>query len=176
MKLLVIYYSFTGNNRVLAEHIAGRVGGDIHPIVERKRRTEATIVLDMMFRRTPKIEALDTSLADYDHVILVAPVWNARVANPMKSLIKRQRESLPDFSFISLCGYERAGQAERLTAQLTALAGKAPAAVAELRVGDLFPLDKRSDVTTISRYKVMPEDLAAFDEPLRKFLAPFASA
>lgn len=46
MRILIIYFSFSGNNRLLAEHLAKRIGCDICPIVEKKRRTMVTIILD----------------------------------------------------------------------------------------------------------------------------------
>lgn len=170
MKTLVIYFSHSGNNRLLAEHLARRLGCDICPIVEKKRRTGLTMLLDMMFRREPRIEPLPLLIADYDQTILVAPVWASRVASPMKSLVKREKNSLAHYSFITLCGYERPEQKERITNELTTLIGRSPHAVAELRLSNLFPVEKRHDVRTISRYHATADDLAFFEPELAAFL------
>ncbi len=74
MRILIVCFSFSGNNRRLAEYLAQAIKCNICPIVEKKRRTMLTILLDMMFRREPKIEALEYSISNYDHIILVAPI------------------------------------------------------------------------------------------------------
>lgn len=68
----------------------------------------------MAFRREPKLEPLSRQPAAYEHVLLVAPVWNAKLAHPMKAFVKRERQALARYSFITLCGYERPGQSESL--------------------------------------------------------------
>ena len=170
MKPLVIYFSFSGNNRLLAEHLAARIGCDICAVVEKKHRTMLTVLLDMMFKREPKIEALEHSPLNYDHVILVAPIWDSKLANPTKTLVKSERPALSDYSFISLCGYERSGQKESITKELSALAGHPPKAEAELRISDLLPPEKRKDVKTISRYRATREDLNLFEPQIDAFL------
>jgi flavodoxin len=170
MKVLIIYFSFSGNNRLLAEHLATRLSCDICPIVEKKRRTGVTILLDMMFRREPKIQPLEYSVSNYDHIILVAPIWDSKLSNPMKALIQREKPALSHYSFISLCGYERSGQAESITEELTTLSGRSPRAVCELRICDLFPAEKRNDVPTISRYHATSNDLTHFEPQIAAFL------
>jgi multimeric flavodoxin WrbA len=175
MKVLIIYFSFSGNNRLLAEHLATRLDCDICPIVEKRRRTAVTIMLDMIFRREPKLQPLKYSALDYDHIILVAPIWDAKLSTPMKALIKREKSALSNYSFISLCGYERAEQKENITQELLTLSGHSPRAVCELRLCDLFPAEKRNDVTTISRYHATSDDLIQFESQIAAFLKLISS-
>lgn len=170
MKTLVIYFSYSGNNRLLAESLAKQMECDACPIIEKKRRTMLTIILDMIFKRNPKIEPLAHTVSDYDHLILVAPIWDSKIANPMKSLLRREKESLPAYSFISLCGYERAGQKESILEQLSVLTGQAPKAVCELKICELFPPEQREQIKTISRFRVNSEDLVKFETPINEFL------
>ena len=97
MKTLVIYFSYTRNNRLLAEHLAQCLGCDLCPVVEARRRTGLTVLLDMLFKRTPQLEPLALSPTQYDHIILVAPIWDAKLANPMKSLVKREHAAFADY-------------------------------------------------------------------------------
>lgn len=170
MKYLIIYFSFSGNNRLLAEYLATQIGCDFCPVVEKKRRTGVTILLDMLFRREPKIQPLEHSVSDYDHIILVAPIWDAKLAHPMKTLIKQEKAALTSYSFISLCGYERPQQQESITQELLSLSGRLPSTVCQLRICDLFPLEKRNDVPTISRYHVTRDDLIQFASQIAEFL------
>lgn len=170
MKSLVIYYSYTGNNRLLAETLAARLSCDICPVIEARRRTGLTVLLDMLFRRTPPLQPLACLPAQYDHIILVAPIWNAKLANPMKTLVKREHAAFAEYSFLSLCGYERPKQKERITQELTALTGRAPRAVAELIIGALFPAEQRQKIQVISQYRVTSADLQTFAPQIEAFL------
>jgi flavodoxin len=170
MRILIIYFSFSGNNRLLAEHLAKRLNCDAFPIVEKKRRTIITIFLDLLFGREPKIEDLECATSNYDCIVLVAPIWDSKLANPIKTLIKKEKVALADYSFISLCGYERSGQKESITRELLALTGHAPKAVFELRISDLFPAEKRNEIRIISRYHITEKDLIRFEPQINEFL------
>ena len=54
MKTLVISYSFTGNNGKLANKLAQSIYADYSVLKENNRRTIFTILLDVIFNRTPK--------------------------------------------------------------------------------------------------------------------------
>lgn len=176
MKPLLVYYSHSGNNRLLAEHLAQRLACDVCPIVETKRRTWLTILLDLMFQRAPRIEPPARTPADYDRTILVAPVWGSQVAAPMKSFIKSEKSALTQYSFITLCGYEQPEQKDKLTAELTKLVGHSPRAVAELRICDLFPAEKRREVRTINSYRVTNDDLSFWAMQIEEFLVDMRRA
>lgn len=169
MEYLIIYFSHTGNNRLLALDVARRLDADCCEIVERRRRSTLTIILDMMFKRRPSLEPLEKSPADYGHTVLVAPVWGAQVAHPMQTLIGEERGSLTSYSFITLCGYERAGQLEDIEKQLEQRIGKSPVVVTELRVCDLLPEEDSASIKAISRYRVSQEDIQSFTQPVSRF-------
>lgn len=170
MRILIIYFSFSGNNRLLAEYLGRRIGCDVCPIVEKKRRTMLTIILDMMFRREPGVESLEYSTSNYEHIILVAPIWDAKVANPMKTLIKMKKSTLSGYSFISLCGYERSGQKESITKELSTLAGHPPKTVVELKISELLPVEKQNEIRAISRYHINSEEMSIFESQINEFL------
>ena len=132
MKKIIIYYSFTGNNESLYRELQRRLNCEAFRILEPKRRTWLTILLDMLFDRRPRIELFPVDLRKYDMVILMSPVWNAHIANPMKSFIDKEKDHLKEYAFLTVCG-GRQGQKEKLLQELKLLTGKTPAAVAELR-------------------------------------------
>jgi len=152
------------------EHLAARLGCDICPITEKRRRTMFTIFMDMMFQRFPAIEAIQCSVADYDHVILIAPIWGSKVANPLKSFITQEKAGLADYSFISLCGHGTPEQHAAITQELTTLAGHPPSAVTELRIRELMPAEKKDDVKEITRYRATKDDLPAFESQISAFI------
>ncbi|HWO09552.1 MAG TPA: hypothetical protein VNN80_08735 [Polyangiaceae bacterium] len=79
------------------------------------------------------------------------------------------REQLHDYSFITLCGYEREGQKQRLTDELTRRVGHPPHAVCELRVADLVPRRRRNTISVVTPYRVVEEELAVFDGAITDF-------
>ena len=65
MKTVIVYYSFSGNNESLAKELRLRFGCDIIKIIEQKRRTGFTILLDLIFNRESKILEPDIFLDEY---------------------------------------------------------------------------------------------------------------
>lgn len=176
MRTLIVYYSHTGNNRLLAEYLAQRTGATLEAVTETRHRGWLTILADMMFRREPPIRPLSCSTHDFDYVLLVAPVWGAQVAHPMKTLIKSERGNLATYAFISLCGYTRPDQQGALEKELAGLAGHPPQVLEQLPLSELFPADKRNDVRTITRYRATRADLDVFLPRIDAFLEHIESA
>ena len=73
-------------------------------INEIKKRTGFSIFLDIFFNRTPRIEDHEEKIKDYDHVILIAPVWAAKIATPLKSFLLKEKNNIRRYSFITVCG------------------------------------------------------------------------
>lgn len=170
MKLLILYYSFTGNNELLAKHLACRFVCRAEAVLEKRKRRPLTILLDMLFKRRPEIHGLRAAPADFDHVLFLAPLWNMGVAHPMASAIRQTRDALPDYSFVSLCGYERAGQREHLIRELRELTGKSPSHVWELPVSGLVPPEDRDDARVVSSRRVAADELSAFGNEIEEIV------
>jgi hypothetical protein len=171
MKTLIVYYSYTGNNRLLSEHLARLLGSDICPVVELKKRNGFKILLDVFLKRTAKIKLLDLPIHPYEHVFFIAPLWASRIASPMRALLEREKNSIGSYSFISFCGYEIPGQKEKVTQELIHLTGKTPSQVLELKISDLFPPDEKNKIRVISKYQAKPQDLAMYSEQIHQIVA-----
>lgn len=94
MKSIVLYYSYSGNTRRVAERIGEAAGADIAEI-----RTAAPYtgsyddVVDQGRWEVnsgflPEIEALDVDMSQYDTVILGTPVWWYTLAPAMSSFLR----------------------------------------------------------------------------------------
>jgi flavodoxin len=171
MRLLIVYFSLTGNNRLLAEHLGRELGARVVGVVETHQRSGLTILLDMLFKRRPAIRDLGVAPQDYDHVLLLAPLWNMNIAHPMTSAILQMKAALGRFSFVSFCGYQRPGQAAHVAQELERLTGRAPARVWELHVGDLFPPEQRNKVRAVSAHRVSEKELASFQTTIGEIAA-----
>jgi flavodoxin len=166
MKILIVYYSFSKNNELLAKEIQRRTGADLFKIMDKRKRNGFTIFLDIVFQRTPEIQSFYHSMNYYDYYILIAPVWAGRIASPLKSFILSEHKNMRGYSLISLCGGN--GQREKLTTELTKLVGHAPDEVKELSVTDFLKNNNRKE--TVTGFQLGEQDITFFDTAIDDFL------
>ena len=93
-KKLVVYYSFTGHTRAIAEGISKKLNCDILEIkpvqdyknyddaVKAEQNNEAT-------QRTPEIQDINIDLSNYDEIILGSPVWWYTIAPYVRTFLKQ---------------------------------------------------------------------------------------
>lgn len=155
--ILIVYFSFSGNNEILAYDLAKDLDTDILQITEPKKRGMFRIVLDMLFNRFPRINELKIPWEKYNHVILLAPIWNYQIAHPMKSFLRKEKEHLKNYSFITLCS-GRESQKEKIETQLRKLTTFKPSAVIEFEIRKLCTSEEQN----VEPYKVTNHDLAKF--------------
>jgi flavodoxin len=169
MKLLIVYYSFTGNNEALARKLGERIGCDTLRIEEKKKRTNATFALDVILKKRRGLKEYDVDLSAYDHIILVAPVWAGMIATPMQSFARLENRNLKSYSVIALCGGAD-GQKENIRAFLESTMSWKPLLVEELRVSDILRAEERDSIMSKIPYKVKEEDLEVFNSKIETFL------
>lgn len=174
MKVLILYYSRTGNNRLLAEQLADTLDSDIVEIRPRHKFRLLGFLTDFFRNRDPDIHPFSSAPEDYDHVLIIAPIFDLAIAHPMRTALRQLGPELDRYSFVSLCGYYREGQAEHIFEELQTLTRKPPAHVQELWVGDLLPEDKRENVMAVSGYKVSESDLDNYGDKITQILQWFA--
>jgi len=63
-----------------------------------------TIVLDMLFNRTPQVNPIVDKAEDDDLVLFVGPVWMGQVATPFRACFKHFKSGLGQYAFISISG------------------------------------------------------------------------
>lgn len=169
MKTLIVYYSYTRNNELLAYELQKRLGCDILKIEESKARTGLTIALDLLFNRNPKLKDHNLSLKDYSNFIFIAPVWASKIASPLRSFLSKEKKYIRSYSFISLCGGIK-GQVEKLEKEIERIVGVKANQIKELWINDLLSEDKRDTIKYTSGYRVKPEDVKKFGFKIEEFL------
>lgn len=146
-KACVISYSLTGNNDALAASLARAFEAEQIRVVESGRRTMATIVFDVIFKRTPRVEAALEEIEQYDLVLFVGPVWMGQPATPFRACFRRLQSRMRNYAFISICGGAD-GPNPGLADALRRAVGHDPVSVIELHIADLLPPEpkpKRKD-------------------------------
>lgn len=96
---IVVYYSYTGNTKKLAEAMAEKEQATLQEVEDQLRPTTLQAytvgcVRAMLMKRTP-IESMDADLYEYDRIIIMAPVWAgypAPSANNVFDLLPRNKD------------------------------------------------------------------------------------
>lgn len=130
MKVLVVYYSRTGHTRRVAHAIA-HYGGDwdYEPLVETVDRSGVRgwvrTLVDATLVRPSDLLPTRRDPADYELVVVGAPVWAGHVATPVRSWLLAHRRRLPPLALF--CTLHR-GEGEPAIAEMARLAERRPVA------------------------------------------------
>lgn len=99
MKTLVIYYSFTGKSRKIAEDIAKKESANLVEIKERNKRSKLSAFLfgSLAARKQKQIEIspLNCNFSAHKRIIIVMPIWAgypAPVLNNIINLLPKGKE------------------------------------------------------------------------------------
>lgn len=168
MKTLIVYYSFSYNNTQLANYLQEQLHCDTQKITEAKKRTGLKIFLDLIFNRRPPIMKLDRSLADYENLVFIAPIWGGKIATPLKSLLLQERKNIKRYSFITVCSGAE-GQQDKIEKELASLVGRQAEIVTELWINDLLPPEERNTIQYTTGYRISQNDLQKFSDKLNYF-------
>ncbi len=167
MNIVVVSYSLTGNNEKLAESIAKVLSVKHIKIEEIKKRSFGTIAFDMLFNRKPKIIMQYDENEKYDLAVFVGPVWMGCVASPLRNCIKRLKEIIDKYAFISISGGAD-GPNPKLESELEKRIGKKAIAVIDLHIADLLPKEPKPERKDTSVYKITDKDLKQLTDTVVK--------
>jgi flavodoxin len=169
MKTIIVYYSNTRNNEILAHDLQKRLSCDILKIEEARKRTGLTILLDLLLNRKPRLKDHGVSLDLYSDFIFVAPIWAGKIATPLKAFLLKEKKHIKSYSFISLCGGIK-GQVDKIENELKMILQHDPKLVKELWINHLLPAEKMNTIKYTSGYRVLPADLENFKENINGFV------
>lgn len=160
MKTLVISYSLTGNNGLLASSLAKAIKADHASVVEPEPRTMGRTALDMLFGRTPRATAPAKEAEGCELLVFVAPVWMGKAASPLRAAFKALKGRA--YAFVSISGgADGPGSNPGLARDLEKRLGKAPLALVDLHITELLPQDPAPTRADTSAYRVGNGDLDA---------------
>ena len=97
MKKLVIFYSFEGNTKVIAENIALAVGADILELKPEKEQKPNGFLKylwggkQVLMRACPGLQPLDKDPRKYDLLFIGTPVWAGTYAPALRTFFSGQR-------------------------------------------------------------------------------------
>ncbi len=134
-KVLVVFYSETGNTRGAAEAVARRLNAELEAIEVEGLRSGllgyGQRIWWALRGRPAAIAATKQDPADFDLVVLCSPVWAGHVSPPLRGYLLQAAGHLPAVALLVTSGGSNPGSA---FTDMAALAGKTP--VAELDISD----------------------------------------
>ena len=112
MKTLILYYSYSGKTKAVAEELAKNEPADIEEIRDVKRpgklKAYTAGIVASIRGKAWKIQPLGLNMADYDRLILLSPVWASNPTPAVNALL----ELLPAGKTISVKMISQSGISE----------------------------------------------------------------
>jgi hypothetical protein len=168
MKTLIVYYSFTQNNAALARMIQKRLDCEMLKIETLRRRSAFSIFLDAAFGRKPAILKHNLVMENYGQIVFVGPIWLGKIAGPLKTFLREEKNNIKHYSFISVCG-GLTGQKEKIEDELTSIVGSRPRRVCELWVSEIVSEKVTKNAKNVSAYRIRSSELEKFKTKIDEF-------
>ena len=131
---LIVFYSYTGTSRRVAQLLAAQQGWPVGEVVEERPRSGAVgtwrCLLDSLLGREPPIRYEGPEPGGFDQVVLVAPVWLYQLAGPMRSFVTHHSLRLRRYAVATTMNASGADNAE---AEIERLLRQAPLLTAVFR-------------------------------------------
>ncbi len=169
MKIAVVSYSLTGNNEALAERIAKNYSAPHIKITEARKRTNGTIIGDMIFGRSPKGQPAPQTLEKYDLVLFFAPIWLGKIASPLRLYLKYVKSISKKYAFFSISG-GALGPNPKIASELKKRTDASPVAYADLHIADLIASGEKTTMEKASAYKLSKNDIEKLTGNITKAL------
>ena len=93
IKSLIIYYSFEGNTRLMAESMAQVIRADLLPLVPEKEIESKGFSKylwgggQVMMKRKPALQPFQVNPLEYDLILIGTPVWAWTYSPPVATLL-----------------------------------------------------------------------------------------
>ncbi len=99
MKSRVLYFSVSGNSKRIAEKIAAQAGCGLSQITDDKKWKGVFGFIRGgfyagTFKMTNPTVDPKTDFGEYDHILIVGPVWAGNAAPAVYSLLEKEKENL----------------------------------------------------------------------------------
>ena len=108
MKILVVYYSRSGNTKKIAEEISNKMKCDIEEIIDNKNRKGIIGWLrsgrDANSKKLTMIKEIRNDPSKYDLVAIGTPIWAGLMAPAVRTYIHENKGKFKNVAFFCTCG------------------------------------------------------------------------
>jgi flavodoxin len=102
MKILIVYYSKTGNTKKIAKEIAKNLNADLDEIKDLQYQGW-NVLGKVMFKKETKIKYKKNPLK-YDLVIVGTPVWAWNITPPVRTYLNKNKSKIKKVAFFCTYG------------------------------------------------------------------------
>ena len=109
--ILIVYYSYTGTTKRVAEHLQKLTNGDLYDIQPETKYSEdsnictARLMAERASNNMPKLMGELPNISKYDLIIVGTPVWNGDFANPVMTYVQEnnfeEKKVAPFWTYIN---------------------------------------------------------------------------
>jgi flavodoxin len=96
MKIAVVYYSFEGNTRKVANQISKKLNADIYELKEVKSTVPKTGFFkffwggkQVVMKEKPDLQELNINIDKYDYIFIGTPVWSFTYCPAIRSFLNK---------------------------------------------------------------------------------------
>ena len=172
MKTLIAYFSVSGNNTLLAEHLGKRLGAPVEPIRINGVYGMFRIMMSTLFSTTPGFRAFANNPADFDLVIVCGPVWISHFAAPMRSFLKRYKKSIKKFAVATCYGGQIEPKNDTGIPQLEKIAGQSCNSFLSISIEAVATPEEKEEYSKNLVFHLKEESLNGFFKPaIDEFIA-----
>lgn len=146
-RILVVYYSRTGNTRKIASELAAALNGDLDEISDFENRSGILGYLrsgrQAFWRKVVPLRPPRLKPDGYDLVVVGTPIWNVSLPSPVRAYLREHRRVIRAAAFFCTCG----GMGmERVFQQMSDESGLSPVARLVVLEAKLGTPEARSDM------------------------------
>ena len=119
-KKLVVYYSKTGNTKIVAETIAKKAKADIEELKWEKEIESKGFMryfrggYNSKLKRKVKIQALEKNLDDYDTIFIGTPIWAGNMNPAIRTFLKNHQLQNKKVALFCTCAGEGGNNLDEL--------------------------------------------------------------
>lgn len=137
-RVLVVYYSLTGNTARVGRDLAARLDADIESVRDKGHGTgfvgQLVAAFDAWRSAAATIEPLQNDSADYEITLIGTPVWAGAMTPAIRAYLQRTSGKLRNVAFFTTSGHT---DITRILPSLEALAGRKSTACAGFNAREL---------------------------------------
>jgi flavorubredoxin len=124
-RILVVYYSLTGNTERVARDLAARLGAEVERIDDRKSRRgflgHLSAALDSVRERPAQIADISKYPNDYALTLIGTPTWGGKMTPAVRAYLRMVRGRINEVAFFTTSGMT---SAEQVVPAMEALVGR----------------------------------------------------
>jgi menaquinone-dependent protoporphyrinogen IX oxidase len=162
MKVLINFFSRGGNNKLVSEELATRLGADIEEIISNTGYKSVFGLFKAILhsgKKTPaKLMSLKNNPAEYDVVVLSAPIWVGKLSAPARTYLQIYGIEIKKLVFLAVCGGAEDHNPDAFK-EVKELAGNNLAAELELNTKLLLSEADRNSERKVMAVHLRKEDL-----------------